>query len=563
VLALEAGELGTWQWERDGAVIWDATMEQLCGLPPGGFDGTFDAWVALLHPDDATQVLQTVDQAVEAKTSYQIDHRVVWPDGTVRWIQGRGTVTLGPDGEVTGTIGCCADISDRKRAELEHQRRAEQADRVALLERHQRERLEFLVRLTAHALEANDHYEFLASATAAAVPELGDWCSVHFLPPSASTPEVAVAHVDPDRVSWARELTLRYPFDPDAPTGVAAVIRTGELEFLPEITQELLDEALDRTPMGRDEAAAIIDALQLTSAVTVPLTTTQGVIGAMQFVSAESGRRYTEADVALALAAAGRIAQALENMWLTEQQRHIAATLQEALLPPAMPEIPGVEVAVRYWAAGASDVGGDFYDVFPLAGDRWAVVIGDVCGTGPGAAAVTGIARHTIRAAAKHGQDHRGVLEWLDEAVRASQRNLFCTACYATIERTGDRWRLRSSAGGHPLPIVVRAAGGAESVGVPGTILGMLDHLDSTEAAVDLDEGDLVLFYTDGLTDVPPPHGLTADDVAHMAELAGHASSAEHVVDEIQRLVNEHLPMAMRHDDIALVVLRVAPTSTG
>jgi serine phosphatase RsbU (regulator of sigma subunit) len=280
-------------------------------------------------------------------------------------------------------------------------------------------------------------------------------------------------------------------------------------------------------------------------------------------VSAESGRRYTEADVALALAAAGRIAQALENMWLTEQQRHIAATLQEALLPPAMPEIPGVEVAVRYWAAGASDVGGDFYDVFPLAGDRWAVVIGDVCGTGPGAAAVTGIARHTIRAAAKHGQDHRGVLEWLDVAVRASQRNLFCTACYATIERTGDRWRLRSSAGGHPLPIVVRAAGGVESVGRPGTILGMLDHVDSTEAAVDLDEGDLVLFYTDGLTDVPPPHGLTADDGTHMAELASHASAAEHDVDEIHRLVNAHLPMAMRHDDIALVVLRVTRTPSG
>ena len=128
------------------------------------------------------------------------------------------------------------------------------------------------------------------------------------------------------------------------------------------------------------------------------------MVGGIQFVMTSSNRRYTDADVALAQVVAGRIASSLENRRLSEEQHHIAVTLQTSLLPDELPVIPGVDLAVRYWAAGEGVVtGGDFYDVLDLGADRWGVVIGDVCGTGPAAAAVTGLARHTIASAAWHG----------------------------------------------------------------------------------------------------------------------------------------------------------------
>lgn len=99
-----------------------------------------------------------------------------------------------------------------------------------------------------------------------------------------------------------------------------------------------------------------------------------------------------------------------------------------------------------------SAVGADFYDVFAIGERSWALVIGDVCGSGPDAAALTSIARHTVRAAARHGEGAADVMAWLNEAVGNSNRHLFCTACYATLTADDERWRLTSPAAGHPRP---------------------------------------------------------------------------------------------------------------
>ena len=133
----------------------------------------------------------------------------------------------------------------------------------------------------------------------------------------------------------------RYPYDPDESRGVPAVIRTGRLEFLREVTPEYVNAALDAVDADearRGDVLDLLDKLQLTSVITVPLNTNRRTIGAMQFVSAESGRIYDHEDVALAQAAAGRIAEALDNVWLTEQHRSIASKLQAALLPPRLPQ---------------------------------------------------------------------------------------------------------------------------------------------------------------------------------------------------------------------------------
>ncbi len=558
-LALAAGDLGTWQWDlASGRTAWDPTMERLFGLEPGTFDGTYDAWVALLHPDDVEHVLATVDEAVTTASSYAMDHRVVWPDGTVRWLQGRGTVTVDERGEVTGTIGCTADITERKLAELASAERAERATWMAEAERLNRERLEFLAGLTDNLVSATDHRDYVARVTAAAVPRLGDWCSLHFRPDPSQPPEVTLAHSDPGRVEWALSLERRYPFDPEAGWGVAEVLRTGRPQWVFDVNDQLKQQAIALSPLGSDVARSIIDALDLTSLIIVPLICTQGVIGAMQFVSAESGRHYDRSDLALAQAVAGRVAEAVESLWQADQQRHIAATLQRALLPPGIPEIDGVSTAVRYWPSGAAEAGGDFYDIFPMPGRRWAVVIGDVCGKGADAAAVTGIARHTIRAAALHGQDHRAVLEWVNQAVLNSAREQFCTAVYGTLEDSPDGWTLAVSVGGHPLPLIVRADGRAEPVGAHGTLLGAFPEVTLRARTAALRPGDTVVFFTDGVTDVPPPHTLGDEEfTALVVEAAAGGADAETVADRIHAALAALGPLDDRVDDIAIVVLHV------
>src|SRR5207237_2894197 len=140
-------------------------------------------------------------------------------------------------------------------------------------------------------------------------------------------------------------------------------------------------------------------------------------------------------------------------------QRHVARTLQESLLPQGTLAIPGLEVAVRYQAAGeGTDVGGDFYDVFEAREGAWALVIGDVCGKGPEAAAVTGLARHTIRATTLHEARPSRVLAMLNETIiRELSDERFCTVCCVRLRPGPDGARLTICSGGHPLPLILRA----------------------------------------------------------------------------------------------------------
>jgi serine phosphatase RsbU (regulator of sigma subunit) len=430
--------------------------------------------------------------------------------------------------------------------------------RIRLTERELRRRaeLEFLANLTDTALGAVDHVDLMRQVCTAAVPTLGDWCSLHFVPESGGPPLVAFAHADQDKIAFVEELQRRYPYDPNGVSGVPAVIRTGKTEFVPELTPQIVDEAIAASRLDLDEAMTILDAFNITSVITVALLTKRRIVGAMQFVTAESRRRYDDADVALAEAVAGRLAEALDAAWIADQQRIIATSLQHALLPPALPEIPGIDLAARYWPAGVSQVGGDFYDVFALDDGRWAMLIGDVCGSGPDAAAVTSIARHTVRAAARHGADASTVMSWLNEAVLQSNRDRFCTACYATLTIRDGGWQLASTAAGHPLPIAATATG-TDTIGQPGTLIGVLRDVTTSTAEIDLHPGDVVVFYTDGITDLPPPYGIDTSELIKVIHHLRHLPTAEAVAAGIQRSLHQRVPDRTRQDDVALLVVRI------
>lgn len=559
--ALEAGGLGTWRWDMEtGATDWDERLESLFGLPPGGFDGSFDTYVSMLHPDDREDVLRNVAEAVESKTTYRVEHRVVWPDGSVHWIAGAGGVTLDEFGAVTGTVGCTMDVTDRLEQELELQRLAELAVRAAENERLQRERLEFLGAINEALNASSSVREVMVNVVRRVVPRLGDWCTIHVLADDGSAvPYVEVAHVDPSMIRYARELQDRFPYDPDAPSGVPAVIRSGITEFYPEISDELI-ASMDVS----DDARELVVELDLRSAITVAMKKRGVTVGALQFIATTPSRRYTSDDVALAETVAGRVASSLENLRLHQREREMAITLQRSLLPARLPEVAGIDVAVRYWPRGqASEVGGDFYDLFALDDEgHFALVLGDVCGTGPAAAALTGLARHTIRDSAWHGDTPADVLVALNRAVRRSATDTFLTCVYATIDTTGDAVELSVVYGGHPLAVHV-GRDGPSSFGIPGTLLGPFDQIDVCPTKVALSAGDVVVFHTDGATDVPAPYDLVdaewADLVNTATELGGTADDIAH---RIQDALQAVLPFDSRDDDIALVVLAVPAATT-
>jgi PAS domain S-box-containing protein len=556
-LALEAGGLGTWRWERaTGDTVWDERLEELFGLEPGTFDGTFEAYSSLLHPEDADDVLRVVDEAVESKSRYVVEHRVLWPDGTVHWILGAGQPTVDAAGEVTGTIGACADITARVLIEQERDRLLAEAVEAAEVERLSRERLEFLGRINEALTDARDRHEIASGVAWAAVPRLGDWCSIFVLPsPDATIPEITTAHVDPAMVTYAQQLQERYPYDPDAASGMPLVIRTGRPKFYPEINDAVIDE--EGVPLDQ---LAVVRELALRSAIAVPLVKGGRVLGGIQFVTTASSRTYTEADVALAQVVAGRVASSLENRRLSEEQHHIALTLQASLLPEVLPPVPGVDLAVRYWAAGEGVVtGGDFYDVLAISDDTWGVVIGDVCGTGPAAAAITGLARHTIASAAWHGDSPATVLDQLNATMLRRGTRSFCTAAYGTVQVAPNGVEFTVASGGHPLPVLVRADGTVSTCGRPGTLIGAFERVKVQPQTVTLGPGDTVVLYSDGATDVPPPHHLTAEEFAVLVgDAAKGAATADEVADRLQGGLSAILPFDERDDDIALLVMRIA-----
>ena len=555
-LVLDAGGLGTFRWDSStGEVTCDSRLEELYGLEPGTFGGTFDAWLALLPPEDLPDILRRVGDAVEAKGRYTIDHRVVWPDGSVHWLQGSGQITVDENGDVTGSIGCTRDLTDQKHDHEDLRRLADEAVEAAEHERLYRERLEFLTRVNEALAAAQSRDQLMTNVVWTAVPRLGDWCSIHVLPsPDALEPMVEVAHLDPAMRTRARQMIDNMGYDPDAKRGVARIIRTGESMFHGVLDATAINHE-SNSPAQRDMALA----LGLRSAIGVPLLRRGRVLGALVMIRAE-GRGYTRDDLTLAEAVAARIASSLDNLRLTDEQRRIATTLQASLLPGELPDIPGVEIAVRYWAAGSGvEVGGDFYDVFKVRDRTWAVVMGDVCGTGPAAAAVTALARHSIASAAWHGDDHRQVLENLNRAMVERDAGPFCTAIYGTLEPDGRGATFTFASGGHPLPVVATACGKTETSGTPGTLIGAFDLLNTTAAtAVRLLPGDTVVLYTDGATDVPDPDGLSADEFQDLVATAvSGADNAEMVADRLHEQLSSIRPIEQRSDDIALLVLRV------
>ncbi|MER5733957.1 SpoIIE family protein phosphatase [Streptomyces sp. NPDC002138] len=266
---------------------------------------------------------------------------------------------------------------------------------------------------------------------------------------------------------------------------------------------------------------------------------------------AERARRQAEAD-------RERLADAL-------------AVLQQSLVPSSLPEVPGLEAAVHYHTAAPDRLGGDFYDLFPVGGGRWAFFLGDVCGKGPQAASLTSLTRYTLRAAALHTPEPAEALATLNsvlhERYAAGGDPRYCTVIFGVAEPDADsgRTRVRLASGGHPPALIVRADGRTDFLQTPGGLLvGVLPTAPFTTARTTLEAGDTLLLYTDGLTEArtgSTRESLFGDEALH-AFATGHApATPQGLVSALTGLLDSFGDGL--DDDTALLALGVPAAGTG
>jgi PAS domain S-box-containing protein len=461
-------------------------------------------------------------------------------------------------GEATGVGAVVIEITERRHAEtareqaLAHEREARAAAEEAAT------RARFLAEASVILDESLDYEATLATVSRLVVPWLADWCVVDVAEPGGTLKRVATAHVDPDKLELADEWSRKYPTDPSSPSGSYNVARTGISEIYSDIPDEML------VAVARDqEHLDMIRSLGMRSVMIVPMIARGRTLGVITFIAAETGRSYGDDDLLLAEELARRAATSIDNARLYEERSYIARTLQQSLLPPHLPEIPGIELAGLYRPVGeGNEVGGDFYDIFEIGDASWAVVIGDVCGKGANAAALTALVRYTIRAIATADKLPSEILEQTNDAIlRQRSDNRFSTVAYARVWKTPAGVRVEFASGGHPLPVAVRSGGGAEVLGEPGTLLGVVADPAIYDAAVDLGPGDSLVFYTDGVTEAGAPHRLMDhDDLIAVIERC-ERGGASHIA---ACLENEAVELSGGEpgDDIAIVALHVEPVTS-
>jgi PAS domain S-box-containing protein len=390
------------------------------------------------------------------------------------------------------------------------------------------------------------------------VPTLADFCTIDALSSDGAPRLVACAHVEPDGARLLRRLRESPSLDRAVPLGIGRILRQAGPELI-----DLPPAELERLARASGEPEGL-RALAPRSLILAPIIARGRTLGALALGRGPSGRVYDDEHLALARQLARRAGLALDNARLYEDQRRIARTLQRSLLPPDLPVAPGLDVAARFSPMGdGNEVGGDFYDMF-AAGESWIAVIGDVCGKGAAAAALTSLARHGLRTLGRHDPVPSDALAQLNEVIVA-ERGLeprFSTVAYARLRVEGEAVAVTVASAGHPLPLVVRADGRVEVLGTPGSLLGPFATVRIHDRSGALRPGDAVVLYTDGLTEARREGELFGEGRLR-ALLSAHAgASAADVAAAIEEAVVAFHggPLA---DDLAVLVVRVADPADG
>jgi PAS domain S-box-containing protein len=497
--------------------------------------------------------------------------------GAVPLLAGTGmrsvvTVPLKVEGRLTGSLGVAAEAAGRYSNE-EALRLQFAADRIALavesarlgeLERLRRGSLSFLVEASDLLAGTLDRDQTLALMAQMTVPTLATWCAVYTIADQASDPYLSyVLHEDEDLIDGIKSLLSKVaPPDPVPTPGARVWPVPGQIARQAALRSSMRSLGLTGGPMhqtasGLGPTQAVATAVG-GETVVLPLVARNRVIG-MLTLGKPTDEHFRQEILELAEDLSRRAALALDNARLYSERTAISQALQRSLLPPDLPTIGGVEVEVIYRAAGeGNEVGGDFYDLFPISEGVYGFAIGDVCGTGPNAAAVTGLARHALRLLAREGLSGPAVLQRLNFAILdEGDRSRFLTLLYGEMRpRPDGSAELKVVCAGHPLPLRLRQNGTVEAAAEPQPLLGVIDDLELYEQTVTLDPGDVLLCVTDGVTERREGTRMLGDD--GLADVLSTCTglTAGAVAARIMRAV-ERFASDAPSDDMAILAMRV------
>ncbi len=480
------------------------------------------------------------------------------------------TVPLKVEGRLTGSLGVAAEASGRYSNE-EALRLQFAADRIALavesarlgeLERLRRGSLSFLVEASDLLAGTLDRDQTLALMAQMTVPTLATWCAVYTIADQASDPYLSyVLHEDEERIDGLKALLSKIaPPDP-VPTPGARVWSA------PAAAAQQAALLTSKRELGLGSNSPVSSGIGTTLAtaaavggetVVLPLVARNRVIG-MLTLGKPSDDHFRQEILELAEDLSRRAALALDNARLYSERVAISQSLQRSLLPPELPLIEGVEVEVIYRAAGeGNEVGGDFYDLFPIRDGAYGFAIGDVCGTGPEAAAVTGLARHALRLLAREGFGGPAVLERLNAAILdEGARSRFLTLLYGELWPQEDGSAvLKVVCAGHPLPLRLRQDGTVEPAAEPQPLLGVMEDLELYEQMVTLDPGDVLLCVTDGVTERREGTRMLGDEGLADVLTTCTGLTAGAVAARVLRAV-ERFAAEPASDDMAILAMRV------
>lgn len=415
-------------------------------------------------------------------------------------------------------------------------------------------RFEILGQIAAISETPGSLEETFEAICDALVPEVADFCMIDVI--EDGEPKRVAVRVSPGSPAGAAEgLRGRHPSLPEWMVDE----EDGSLE--PRFYERMDDEGLRELAHDEGEDLAFLRSLGMRSAITLALQARGRVKGTLTLGVSWSGRRYRQGDVRFAWVLSGRVALTLDNSGLfadlerAEASRaEIAETLQRGLLPPPLPHIPGWSLAAMYRPAGAeNEVGGDFYDAFPVA-DGWMLVIGDVTGKGAQAATITGLARYTLRTAASLTNDPLIALATLNRALLARHDTSLCSIAALAIGEDPSQ-PVRMAVAGHLPPLLIDGEEVRE-MGASDPVLGAFADGEWRIGESSIAPGQQLVMITDGVVEAEGSSGRFGEERLR-AELSGSSTPAG-AVQRLETALRSFTPGALE-DDVA--ILAVAPAA--
>ncbi len=423
--------------------------------------------------------------------------------------------------------------------------------------REHRRRLKFLIDATASFDTSLDPAEALRNLARAAVPELAELCVIDLLDRDGTIGTSVAAAVDPGVAEGVETLRRQLPLDLGGSHPVARALAGG----VPCVVEDLTDERELAQAAQSDEHQRFMRSAGYGSAAVFPMIARGRTHGAISFLHVRSEARYGRGVLAVLEDLSGRAAMAFDNARLYAERTHVAQTLRRSLMPSVLPAIPGLQLASFFRPLGAgSEVGGDFYDVFGDERSCW-LVVGDVCGKGAEAAALTGFLRHTTVAYARDATSPSTVLARVNRVMLDQDfEGRFATAILVNLRISDGEVAVTIASAGHPAALLTRSDGSTAQFGERGSLLGVFADPQIEEASTVLRTGDSLALYTDGLIEAhAPARTVTPEQMADELQRRSPADAQE-AIDALLGLVelDEHV-----RDDIAILSARIVPVAAA